>query len=291
MSEVEQLLTDEERSALLAIANQEGVNGQRAKGLLALSAGLSQAEAAEQTGLSKGQISYALRRFREQKLGMFAPAEGEEAPEEPQPAEDQAQAEAVGENPAGVYLSAAQFHQIMNELNTLADKLRAQVPNYTPPPFSPEELLRLLKENMHQFTPEMKLDVLRDLQANLPNVPTAQEFLDPETWRGMWFILTYTVQNESKNLFQKTTEQIVRLPGVNFGLSTSKKLFGMMPGSELVVNLAGMLEGSSPKDFLDPETWKGMMYLVNHSLQYELSQLKTRVIGSEEEEEEEGEEE
>lgn len=284
MSDVEQLLSAEERSALLAIANQEGVNGQRAKGLLALDAGLSQAEAAEQTGLSKGQISYALRRFREQKLGMFAPAEGEEAPAEPEAAE--AETEAVGENPAGVHLSTAQFHQIMNELNTLADKLRAQVPNYSPPPFSPEELLRLLKENMHQFTPEMKLDVLRDLQANLPNVPTTQEFLDPETWRGMWFILTYTVQNESKNLFQKTTEQIVRLPGVNFGLSTSKKLFGMMPGSELVVNLAGMLEGSSPKDFLDPETWKGMMYLVNHSLQYELSQLKTRVLGSEEEEEE-----
>src|SRR4051794_1358828 len=52
---------------------------------------------------------------------------------------------------------SAQFHELITELDQLVNEMRAQLPDYTPPAFSPQALIALLKENLHRFTPEMQL--------------------------------------------------------------------------------------------------------------------------------------
>lgn len=183
--------------------------------------------------------------------------------EEPIPAEE-------AEVPNG------RFQQIVGQLNQVAAKLHAQTPNFVPPPFSPTELLRLVRENVNRFTP----DVVNDLRASLEGA-TAEDFKDPETWKGMWFILTYTAKEESKSLLSKATSTIAGLPGVSQGLN----LLSQMPGASLVSDISGMLEGASASDFLDRETWAGMWFILNHSLQHEASEMKRRVWGDEEDRE------
>src|SRR4051812_26119919 len=44
-----------------------------------------------------------------------------------------------------------QFHELITELDNLVNEIRTQLPDYTPPPFSPHALVAMLKENLHHF--------------------------------------------------------------------------------------------------------------------------------------------
>lgn len=169
----------------------------------------------------------------------------------------------------------AQFHHLVSQLNDIAQKLQSMAPSYTPPPFSAQELGRLLKENLHRFSPEVRLDILKQLQEGWPG-PSAKDLLDIETWKGLWFILNYSVQTESQSVLGTVTGHLANLPGVG--------LLKSLPGASLVTDLQGMLQGTTPKDFLDVDTWKGMWYIVNYSLQYEAGEMKKRLLGESEEE-------
>lgn len=66
------LLTSQERAACEQIAARETPpHSQRALALLALDEGGTQAQAGEQTGLSRGQVKYWVARFRNRRLGIF----------------------------------------------------------------------------------------------------------------------------------------------------------------------------------------------------------------------------
>jgi len=65
------LLTMQEQTSCKQIAISEAPNSQRAMALLALNAGSTQAQAAEQTGLTIGQVKYWVGKFRKQRLNIF----------------------------------------------------------------------------------------------------------------------------------------------------------------------------------------------------------------------------
>lgn len=157
-----------------------------------------------------------------------------------------------------------EFDQVVEELNALAAQLQAQEPSYTPPPFSPQTMLRLLRRNMNRFTPSMQRGILSELQSNLQGA-SPSDMLDPDTWKGMWFLLHYTVQNESTTLREKVNARLTALPG-----------------GETLVGIQSMLEGASPKDFLEVDTWRGMWFLLNYSLQSQAEDMKRRFLGSDE---------
>jgi hypothetical protein len=161
-----------------------------------------------------------------------------------------------------------EVRQMVAELNQLAEEIQNRTPEYTPPPFTPQGLLRLLKENLHRFSPDVQLEIIRELQANLQDA-SAKDLLDPETWKGVWFILNYSLQNETASLRESLTNRLSSLPGVS-----------------AIAGLADMLKGSSPKDLLDLDTWKGMFFLVNYSVQHEAQALKERILGGGEDEDE-----
>jgi hypothetical protein len=96
------LLNAEERAVCERISEADDTPyNYRAQTLLALDEGLSQAQAGERSGLTRGQVKYALSQFRKHKLGIFpehlqtpvtaTPAEPKPQPvipPEPEPAED-----------------------------------------------------------------------------------------------------------------------------------------------------------------------------------------------------------
>jgi hypothetical protein len=171
-----------------------------------------------------------------------------------------------------------QFEATIAEINRLAKRLQEMVPGYVPPAFSPTELARLLKENMERFTPEMRLDILRDLQAGLSG-PTAKDLLDLDTWKGLWYLLNYSAESQSRTLFMEMRQVVSSLPGMN--------LLASLPGASTVSEVMNMLEGSSPRDFMDVDTWKGIWYIVNYSMKYEMDEMRKRIMGETDEEDEE----
>ena len=160
----------------------------------------------------------------------------------------------------------SQFKALMKELNNLAENLQEHLPDYTPPAFSPQKLATLLKNNVDRFTPEVRLDILEALKTGVEGT-SPEDFLDPDTWKGMWIILNYSIQSETETLRE----------GLFGRLAT-------LPGGDILVGLKDTLQGTSPKDFLDLDTWKGMGYILNYSLQSQVQAMRTRLFGGDEEE-------
>jgi len=163
-----------------------------------------------------------------------------------------------------------QFQQTIDQINALAQKLQRMSPGYSPPPFSPEDLVHLLRDNIDRFSPQMRVSLLKELQNALPG-PQARDLLNIETWKGMWFVANQAAQDETRSLYERMSGRLSKLPGA--------QRFSSLPGVGLVSELGGMLEGSEPKDFLDVDTWKGLWFLLNYSLQNEAEALKTRFFG------------
>ena len=150
----------------------------------------------------------------------------------------------------------------MSSLNRLADTLSSQTPTFTAPPFSRQEMLDFLRENRERFTPE-SLGVIDELRASLEG-SKPEDFLDPDTWRGMWFIINYSLQNETEPLRQGLAERLAKIPGAS-----------------VLVGVRESLADASPRDFLDIDTWKGLGFIIQYSLQQELEELRERVQPSE----------
>jgi len=65
------LLTLQEQTTCKQIAEREAPHSQRALALLALQNGSTQPQAAQQSGLTQGQVKYWLAQFRKQRLAIF----------------------------------------------------------------------------------------------------------------------------------------------------------------------------------------------------------------------------
>ncbi len=156
-----------------------------------------------------------------------------------------------------------QFRAVIAELNDLADELQRVVDDYSPPPFTPQGLIALLKQNLHRFSPEARLEIVRELQDNLEGA-SPRDLLDADTWKGVWTLLNHSVQNQTETMRATMAERLRQLPG-----------------GEALADFQGMLEGATPRDFLEPETWKGMWFLLNYSLQNQAREARRRLLGAE----------
>lgn len=164
-----------------------------------------------------------------------------------------------------------EFRALVKQLNELADRLQKMAPEYTPPPFTPEEMLRMLRENIDRLPPQMRLTVLQELQKDLPRAQV-KDLLNVNTWRGMWFVARQRAQEENRSLYERLSGRLSRLPGAD--------RFSNLPGVGTVGELGTMLEGSEPRDFLDLDTWKGLWFVLNYSVQNEVEELRHRVLGT-----------
>ncbi len=90
-------------------------------------------------------------------------------------------------------------------------------------------------------------DLVSDLKSSVPERgPSAAESLQPE---------------KLVNFFKENLDKVT--PDVAKGI-------------------AATFQGATVEDLMDPETWKGMGYMLNYSMRFQMEQLKRRILGEEE---------
>ncbi len=139
-----------------------------------------------------------------------------------------------------------------------------------PAPMKPDTVVGNVRGGITRITP----DLARDLAANLEGT-TPKDFLDPDTWKGLAYMLAYSAQFQAGKTKDKLNEQ---MPDP-FKPDT---LWGLLTGSieritpEAAKEILASFEGATTEDLLDPDTWKGVWYMLNYSLQFQAEQLLQR---------------
>jgi hypothetical protein len=146
----------------------------------------------------------------------------------------------------------------IDAVNQVAEELRQATPAYQPPPYSPQALLALLQHNAERLAD--KVPILGELRHNLEGTKP-EDLVDPETWKGLWYILNYTAQAQSKQALDGVVERLAKLPG-----------------GDMLLVAKSTIEGTSPKDLLDIQTWQGAWVILNAAVQAQANEVKRRVL-------------
>lgn len=193
----------------------------------------------------------------------YQPAAAAATPDQPA-ASSAATAPAPSAQP-GTGMDREEFRQLVAELNALAEQLRGIDTRFSPPPLTLEGLGALLQENIYRFTPQAQREIIDTLRSSFAGT-TKEDLVNPETWKGFWYVLNYMAQNQKQEAAAKLNRQLERIPGF-----------------ALLGDLAAGLKDAKPSDFLEPETWKGLYYILNYSAQTQIAQMKDRILGKDEE--------
>ena len=90
--------------------------------------------------------------------------------------------------------------QLVDELDQLIERVKAASPGYSPPPFSPRRLLRLMSRNLERLSPELSLGILEKLRSGI-----GEDLFDIDTWKGIWYMLNYSLEYQSDILKRRLT--------------------------------------------------------------------------------------
>jgi hypothetical protein len=261
--EQESFMKLEDRTVLAQMAAEnENLNGQRAAALLMIGDGQSQAEAARDTGLTEGQVSYIFRKYREQGLDAF--------PKDL----------ISNDNPPSTGDEAEQLRAMVDDLNQRIVELQALVDEKglgEKGGSSPLRLLVMIRDNISKLAPDMQVDVLRNFQGM-----SAEDLLDINTWKGMAYMMTYSARFQAGQVRDKvagTINQVVPepvQPGRLWQLG-KRGLDRLTP--DIAKQILNTFEGATREDLLDLDTWKGIAYMINYSLHFQAEQLKNRLTG------------
>ena len=159
---------------------------------------------------------------------------------------------------------SAELDRLIGELNELAEELK-RTAKYSPPPFSAQAMASMLTENMGKLAPDLQVPILSELKQNLEGTKP-EDLLNPDTWKGMWYILNYTAQAQSEQLKTKLSDRLAAIPGAS-----------------VIFDLKSSFEGAKPSDFLDINTWKGVAFILDHTLRTQAKEVKKKLLGGEEE--------
>ena len=282
MTDKERLLTLEERTVLQKLALDPGLEGKRAAALLLLDDGASQSVAAEQTGLTKGQVQYILKKFRSQRLLALPNALGLLPPDPAQPPIEEA---AVLEEEEGETRTqeryeepSTQLGRLLAELDDLVDALRNSIPDAGQTPYSPLRMLTLVRSSLSRYTPDVQISVLEQFEDM-----SREDLMDLDTWKGLAYMIAYSAQFQAVQTKDKLNDQLPEP-------IKPDSLFAMFKGGldritpDIARQIASIFEGATREDLLDLDTWKGVWYMLNYSLQFQAEQIKLRLMGGDEEE-------
>jgi 1-acyl-sn-glycerol-3-phosphate acyltransferase len=79
--------------------------------------------------------------------------------------------------------------ELVAELDGLIQRLRAFTPEYEPPRFSRQRFVSMVEESLQKCPKDLQLDVLDRLRTAIN-----EQWFDLETWKGIWFMVNYTVK-------------------------------------------------------------------------------------------------
>lgn len=84
---------------------------------------------------------------------------------------------------------AERRQELVAELDDLVQRLKALTPEYEPPPFSSQRMRELVEDSLKKCPKDIQVGVLERLRAAVN-----EEWFDPETWKGVWYMASYTIQ-------------------------------------------------------------------------------------------------
>jgi hypothetical protein len=93
---------------------------------------------------------------------------------------------------------SAQVQQLVEELDELVAELKAAIPEQVASPaeaVQPEKLVQFMKENLDKVMP----GVAKDIAASFEGA-SKEDFLDPDTWRGVWYMLNYSLRFQAEQM-------------------------------------------------------------------------------------------
>ncbi|WP_420629995.1 hypothetical protein [Candidatus Leptofilum sp.] len=167
---------------------------------------------------------------------------------------------------------------LLAELDELVADLKTAVPTDTASPYNPLNLLTYLRQNLNQFTPEMQLGILQNFEGM-----TREDLMDIETWKGMGYMLSYSARFQASQLREKMNEQLPKPLQPDTMLSFVKTNIDRFT-PDVAKGIMDSLQGATREDLMDPDTWKGIWYMINYSVQFQAEQFKQKLTGETEEE-------
>jgi 1-acyl-sn-glycerol-3-phosphate acyltransferase len=85
--------------------------------------------------------------------------------------------------------------QLIRELDELILRVRELDPEYSPPPYTPQDMIHIIDEREDELPPSFPLKILNKLRSSVN-----EELFDKETWEGIWYMLNYTIEYQSDML-------------------------------------------------------------------------------------------
>lgn len=172
----------------------------------------------------------------------------------------------------------ARKKELLAELDELVADLKAAVPKTTASPYNPLQLLTYLRQNLSRFAPEVQLGILESFEGM-----TREDLMDIETWKGLGYMLNYSARFQANQLREKMNEQLPKPLQPDTMLNFIKSNIDRFT-PDVAKGMMDSLQGATREDLMDPETWKGLWYMLNYSVQFQANQLKQKLTGEVEEE-------
>ncbi len=91
--------------------------------------------------------------------------------------------------------------ELNEEVEAVVERLREDNPDYAPPPYSPSALTALVRRGLGRLGGALPMTVARRAAASVG----ASDLLEPDTWKGLWYMANYTAQYQGDLLKRRLT--------------------------------------------------------------------------------------
>jgi hypothetical protein len=168
---------------------------------------------------------------------------------------------------------------LLKDLDDLVKDLQAKIPQAISASsiYSPLVFLTYIRKNVSRLTPDVQLGLLQSFEDM-----TVEDAMDPETWKGMAYMASYSAKFRANQVKDKMNEQLPEPIQPDTMIEFVKKNVDRFT-PEVVKGIMETFQGATREDLMDLETWRGMWYMINYSFTLQMNQLRGRVLGENEE--------
>jgi len=174
--------------------------------------------------------------------------------------------------------SVGRLEELVSELDELVSDLKTTLVKEAPPKDSsiadyPLRMLGLIRDMAGRFAPDVQLGMLESFEGM-----TVEDAMDLETWKGMAYMLSYSARFQAGQARERVNkslpEQLQPDTMVRFVKGNIDRF-----APDVAKELLTSFEGATKEDLLDIDTWKGVWYMLNYSVQFQAAQMKQRLVG------------
>lgn len=80
------------------------------------------------------------------------------------------------------------------QANQVKEKMNEQLPS----PLKPDTIIDFMKQSIDRFAPELAKGLYNNLQGT-----SKEDWMDPDTWKGMWTMINYSLRFQAEQMKQK----------------------------------------------------------------------------------------